>query len=187
MMIMDITLMLVGALIVTFSTIEGFARSLMQLIIFYVTSLILGMILLSINITQDMARNIAEMTGGLPNQTLFEALLFLVILIPTTLGIFLLTHFTMDNLQFSKIQWLDTVLAVITGLIFALIFMSLIANTWGIIVSTAWTPERTKITMYNAYSTSVLRIPMQKVLSIYHDLLFPFKMTRYPLVYNVVY
>jgi hypothetical protein len=160
---------------------------LMQLIIFYVISIIIGMVLLSVNITQDMARRIASMIGGLPNQTLFEALLFLVILIPTTLGIFLLTHFTLNDMQFSHSQWLDTILAVICGVILSLVLLSLISNTWGLIVSTTWTPERTWSTLYNAYASSVLREPMKAILGVYRSLLFPFRMTRYPLVYSIIY
>jgi hypothetical protein len=182
-MLMDIVLLIIGVLIVTVCAIEGFGRSLMQIIIFYVVTLIIGMVLLSINITQDMARRIAEMTGGLPNQILFEALLFLAMLIPTTIGIFLLTHYTMDNLVFIKIQWLDTLLAVLSGMVLALFILALIANTWGIIISTAWSPETAWMTFFNAYTTSFLRPFMDRVLAVYQDLLFPFRMTRYPREY----
>jgi hypothetical protein len=185
-MLLDIILLLTGAAVVTFCAIEGFIRALMQLIIFYVISIIIGMVLLSVNISQDMARRIASMIGGIPNQTLFEAGLFLAILIPTTLGIFLLTHFTMNDMRFSHSQWLDTILAVVCGVILSLVLLSLLSNTWGLIVSTAWTPERAWSALYNAYASSVLRDPMKSIMEVYRSLLFPFRMTRYPLVYGII-
>ncbi len=186
-MLMDIILLIIGVLVITYSAIEGFARSLMQLIIFYVATLILGMVMLSVNTAQGLARRVSEMLGGYPNQSLYETVLFLGILIPTTIGIFLLTHFTMENIVFSRIQWLDTLLGIVCGLLLALCLMSLISNAWGIIVSTAWPPERTWMTLRSAYTSSILRIQMERVLAVYRALLFPFKMTRYPSVYTLPY
>lgn len=184
-MLMDIALLVIGVLVVTHSAIEGFARSLMQLLIFYITTIILGMVMLSVTIANNLGERIAGMIGGYPNQSLYETWMFLAILIPSTIGIFLLTHFTMDNLQFSRIQWLDTLLAIVSGLLLALCIMSIISNAWGIIVSTVWQPEQTWFTFRNAYSTSLLRPQMERVMAVYRALLFPFRMTRYPRVYTV--
>ncbi|MDF1514726.1 MAG: hypothetical protein P1S60_13035 [Anaerolineae bacterium] len=185
-MLMDITLIIVGMLIITFSALEGFARALMQLIIFYVITLILGMVLISVTITQDLAQRIATIAGGMPNQTLFTALFFLALLIPSTLGIFLLTHATLENMKFNKLEWLDTVLAVLVGFIFALVFMSLLSNTWGLIVSTVWSPQNAWMTFRTAYASSAMRVFLQRVFAVYRGFLFPFRMTRYPLVYTVI-
>lgn len=182
-MVMDIALLVIGTLVVTYSTIEGFARSVIQLLIFYVVTLMIGMVLLSIAITQDLANRIARMLGSAANISLFEVLLYLGILVPTTVGIFLLTHFTMDNLPKMKLEWLDTILALIVGIILALVLMSLLANAWGIIASLYWRPEQTWWTVRNAYVTSLLQPHLENILDIYRAFLFPFRMSRYPAVY----
>ncbi|TFG71983.1 MAG: hypothetical protein E4H27_03510 [Anaerolineales bacterium] len=182
---MDIVLLVIGLLVVTYCAIEGFGRSILLLFIFYITTIVLGMVMLSVHFVQNLGNRVAEMIGGNTNQSLFETLLFLALLIPCTIGIFLLTHYTIGSLNFSRIQWLDTLLSTMTGVILALCIIAIISNTWGIIVSSVWQPEQTWRTFQNAYATSILRPHMQRVLAIYHELLFPFKMSRYPRVYTV--
>ncbi len=186
-MLMDIVLIVIGILVVIYCAIEGFGRSMLALVIFYITSILIGMVMLSVHSVQNLANRVASMIGGSPNQSLFETLLFLAILIPSIIGIFLLIHHTMSSLNVLRMEWLDALLSIVTGILLALCIMAIITNTWGIIVSTAWQPVSTWRTFRNAYATSFLRPFMQGALAIYNELLFPFKMTRYPNVYTLFY
>ncbi|MGC9521930.1 MAG: CvpA family protein [Anaerolineae bacterium] len=183
-MVLDILLLLLIVGIVAFSAAEGLARSALMVVGFYILCILLGMVLVAFDVAEALVGTVTNsITGGPTAPSFYQGLVFIGLLIPSFIILVILSHIAFRETGIAALGWLDSALATLLGALLGLAAAAVICNTWGVVVSTRWQPDRTWVALRLVWETSVLRPFMMDVLRTYRGLLFPFAMSGYPIFF----
>lgn len=183
-MILDIFLLLVAVGVIALASSEGVVRAFMLLLCFYMLCVVIGLMILGFDIVTSLTDVIiGSISQGAVNRKLYQSTIFLGLLIPFTTLAYVLTHITFKDTQLTKLKWGDNILGTFVGGLAAILIMAILCNTWGVIVSERWRPQRTWQKMWYEYQTSFLRPWLNRVLVTYRGFVFPFEVRAYPVFF----
>jgi hypothetical protein len=184
-MVLDIFLLLVAVGVIALASAEGVVRASILLLCFYMLCVVIGLMILGFDIVTSLTDLIVGSigSGGAVNRKLYQSTIFLGLLIPLTGLAYALSHITFKDTQLTKLKWGDNILGTLVGVLTAILVMALLCNTWGVIVSERWRPQRTWQRMWYEYQTSFLRPWLNRVLVTYRGFVFPFEIRAYPVFF----
>ena len=183
-MILDILLMLIIAGLVAFCTSEGLIRSASILFGFYILCILVGMLVVALNLAQILGDVVIGALGNGPRTPIFyQGLIFVLILVPAWLIVVVIIHMSLEDASIKILSWGDNVLGTLVGVVLALVVAAVICNSWGVLVSQRWQPDRVWFPMRVAFESSALKPHMMKVLLAYRRALFPFAGPGYPIFF----
>jgi hypothetical protein len=183
-MLLDVFLLLVAVGVIALAAAEGVVRAFFLLLSFYMLCVVIGMMILGFDIVSNLTDAIiGSISQGAVNRKLYQSTIFLGLLIPLTVLAYALSHITFKETQLTKLQWGDNVLGTFVGALTAILIMAILCNTWGVLVSERWQPQRTWRTMWIEYQTSILRPWLNRVLVTYRGFVFPFEVRAYPVFF----
>jgi len=181
---LDIVLLIVMAALIGLAAAEGFVRSLAMLLLFYLLTLLLGVLAVAFDVASLLNDLIVTSLASGPTTPLFyQGLLFVGLLIPGFIIAVMLSHSALDDTAIKPLKWFDNVLGTLVGVVLALVFAAVLCNAWGVIVSERWNPAETWLSMRTVFQGSALRPFMMRILRLYRVALFPFSASGYPVYF----
>ena len=183
-MILDILLMLIIVGLVAFCTSEGLIRSAAILFGFYILCILVGMLVVALNLAQILGDVVIGALGNGPRTPVFyQGLIFVLILMPAWLIVAVIIRMSLENASIKILSWGDNVLGALVGVVLALAVAAVICNSWGVVVSQHWPPDRVWFPLRVAFESSALKPYMMNVLLAYRRALFPFAGPGYPIFF----
>ena len=181
MTILDGILVLLGVIVIILCTMDGFLRSVVTLVSFYLITTATGLITMATNMLHGIARALADVTGGrVPGMVLTQTIIFAVLTVPLFVGAYFVGKALFRETTLPKLQVLDNILGAIVGIVVALAIMALIYNTWGVAISVRWQNVQAWHSMRMAYFGSFLRPYLREILLTYRPLYLMFSFMEYP-------
>ncbi|NBD35242.1 MAG: hypothetical protein GVY30_04495 [Chloroflexi bacterium] len=181
MTILDIFLIVVGLVILVFSTIKGLLRTLMMIFGFYLATLGAGFLTLSTDIIQSLMAGVAETFGAAPPKlNLSQTFVFGIVGVLLFVILYFVSKLAFEDTTLKKLGYFDNAFGLLAGGGLAILVLAVLCNTWGVVVSQQWDPPGTWQAMRTAYVTSNFRPFLHQVLRVYAQLLFQFRLTGYP-------
>ena len=183
-MFLDIFLLLVAVGVIALASAEGVVRAFFLLLSFYMLCVVIGMMITGFDVVTSLTDAIVGSIGeGAINRKLYQVTIFLGLLIPLTVLAYVLSHITFEDTELTKLQWGDNILGTVVGALAAILIMAILCNTWGVLVSERWQPQRTWQRLRYEYQTSILRPWLNRVLVRYRSFVFPYQVRRYPVFF----
>lgn len=162
----DILLLMVGAGLVLFLTYQRMARALFALGVLWAVSLLSGLLY------KEAAYRVQAVAGS--NVTLTEGIMFALLLVIFFVVGYILVAVAFPETRLPKIGFLDVLMGLLLGIIVAAIFVSLLHNAFGVMVSERWTDSRSWTTWRGYFVRSPLRPIGRTILMLWQQLLAPF-------------
>jgi uncharacterized membrane protein required for colicin V production len=161
----DWIIIFVGVGLIALFTLEGMLRALFGLVILWAATL------MSALAYGEVAYRLQAITG--PNRILARGIIFDVLLLLVFVAGYIIVRVAFPVTKLPKLGVLDTVMGFLLGGVVAIIFMSLLVNSIGVMVAEQWTSDPNGWAMLHFhYLSSDLRPYTSPVLSGY-SLLFP--------------
>jgi len=181
MTILDVVMMLVAVVIIFLVAAQGLIRALIVSMAFYVVTSLVGVVALSYTgVTKALSGLTRVLELGWPQSLTYQGLVFLGLGVPMFGMIWFLVGLVLGDVNLPAIKGVDGILALLVGVVLALVVVSVLCNVWGILVSSPWRAYETWSRMYAAYRGSWSRPYLQQILAIYRQTLFFFQITRMP-------
>ena len=183
-MVLDILLLLIIVGLVAFCASEGLVRSATILLAFYMLCMLVGMLVQAMNLAQLLGNVVIGALGDAPRTPVFyQGLIFVLILMPAWLIVAVIIRMSLENASIKILSWGDNVLGALVGVVLALVVAAVICNSWGVVVSQRWPPDRVWLPLRVAFESSALKPYMMDVLLAYRRALFPFAGPGYPIFF----
>lgn len=172
----DWLLIFLGAGIVIFMAFAGFVRAVFSVVTLWAATL------LSAALYQEAAFRMQALAGD--NPVLFRGIVFDVLLVIVLVAGFILTRVAFPVTKLPKLGFLDNLLGLLLGVVIAVVLISLLNNTFGVMVIEMWDEDRTGWTRLRTYYlASQLRPYTMSVLQAYRWLFAPFFRGLPPVLY----
>lgn len=183
-MVLDILLILIVVGLVAFCTAEGLIRSFTILLGFYLLSMLVGMLIVAMNLAQLLGEIVISSLGSAPRTPVFyQGLIFVLILIPAWVIVVILIRMSLEGASIDFLSWGDNVLGALVGVLLAVVVAAVLCNSWGVLVSQRWEPDRVWLPMRLAFESSALKPYLMRALLAYRRALFPFAGSGYPVFF----
>ena len=172
----DWLLIFLGIVLVVFMTFARFVRGVFSLVALWAATL------LSAVLYEDVAFRLQALSGD--NPVLFRGIVFDALLVIFFVVGVILTKIAFPVTDLPKLGFLDNLGGLILGVIVAVVLVSLINNSFGVMVIETWENERTGwVRLRTIYFASQLRPYTLTVLSLYRWLFAPFFRGLPPVLY----
>ncbi len=183
MSLLDVSLVLLGAVAVLWGTYRQLLGTLLSLVGFYITLLIAGMLTSLLSGAYGVGTDIVRsLWGEATSIHLVEVALFTVLGIGFFAALEVGNRVLFPHPSLSRLGLWDGILGGALGLALAVALMAVFANLCRLTVLTPWQPYATWLVVRRAYDASVLAPVLEPVLQIVRGLLFPFAFMAYPRV-----
>ncbi|MBN1249206.1 MAG: CvpA family protein [Anaerolineae bacterium] len=163
----DWLLIFLGVGIVILMTFSRLVRAVFALVALWAATL------LSAVLYQEVAFRLQALSGD--NPVLFRGIIFDILLLVFFVTGFILTRIAFPVTKLPKIGFLDNLGGLILGIVIAAILISLLNNSFGVMVNETWDNNQTGwVRLRTWYFASQLRPYTVSVLSAYRWLFAPF-------------
>ncbi len=161
----DWLIIFIGVGLIVLFTFEGMLRALFGLVILWSATLMSALAYV------EVAYRLQAITG--PNRVLARGIVFDILLVLIFVAGYVVVRVTFPVTKLPRLGALDTIMGTLLGCIIAVVFMSLLVNSLGVMVVDHWTSDPNGWAMMRfTYLRSGLRPYTSRVLSGY-SLLFP--------------
>ena len=108
----------------------------------------------------------------------FKGLIFIILYLLTLLIFFIATRIAFPDTSLPKWRFLDPLLGLVLGVLTAAISLALVYRAFGYMVSQEWEPFATYSQLYVTWAGSRIGPLVDRLLSVYLYLLYPFFMRQ---------
>ncbi len=171
-MLIDILLILLGLVLVLVGTIQRFVRALMILLSVYIAT-VSGLVLYWV-----LSPWVGEVVGK--KQNLRDGVSFLLVFYLVFFIFFLLLYKSFPDTRLMKLKAFDFVLGFIVSVFAVAALSGVTLNAVGVMIGDSWNPSGIYQLLFNAYTTSNLRILVTPLMDLYVYLFYPLYQGYYP-------